>query len=40
MRHTEIDRRVSLNALITEVLEDWWSKQPERRKYDGDRGKR
>ncbi len=35
LRHVSIDRGVSLNALITEVLEDWWSKQPEHRKYRG-----
>ena len=33
LRHLSIDRKVSLNALLTEVLEQWWSKQPERRKY-------
>ncbi len=33
LRHLSIDRGVSLNAIITEVLEEWWSKQPERRKY-------
>jgi predicted HicB family RNase H-like nuclease len=33
LRHVSIDRGVSLNALITEVLEDWWSKQPERGRY-------
>jgi predicted HicB family RNase H-like nuclease len=33
LRHVSIDRGVSLNALLTEVLEEWWSKQPERRKY-------
>jgi predicted HicB family RNase H-like nuclease len=35
LRHLSIDRGVSLNALITEVLEDWWSKQPEKKKYRG-----
>lgn len=35
LRHVSIDRGVSLNALLTEVLEDWWSKQPEYRKYKG-----
>lgn len=33
LRHLSIDRKVSLNALITDVLEEWWSKQPERKKY-------
>ena len=33
LRHLSIDRGVSLNAIITEVLEEWWAKQPERRKY-------
>lgn len=33
LRHLSIDRKVSLNALITEVLEDWWAKQPERTTY-------
>lgn len=33
LRHLSIDRKVSLNALITEVLEDWWAKQPERARY-------
>lgn len=33
LRHLSIDRGVSLNALLTEVLEEWWSRQPERRKY-------
>ena len=33
LRHVSIDRGVSLNTLITEVLETWWSKQPERAKY-------
>jgi predicted HicB family RNase H-like nuclease len=35
LRHVSIDRGVSLNAIITEVLEDWWSKQPEFKKYRG-----
>lgn len=35
LRHLSIDRGVSLNALLTEVLEEWWSRQPERRKYKG-----
>ena len=35
LRHVSIDRGVSLNALLTEVLEEWWSKQPEHRKYRG-----
>jgi predicted HicB family RNase H-like nuclease len=33
LRHASIDRGASLNALITEVLTDWWSQQPERVKY-------
>jgi len=33
LRHLSIDRGVSLNALINEVLEAWWSKQPERALY-------
>ncbi len=33
LRHVSIDRSVSLNALITEVLEQWWSKQPEHMRY-------
>lgn len=33
LRHVSIDRERSLNTLITDVLEDWWSKQPERAKY-------
>jgi hypothetical protein len=33
LRHLSIDRGVSLNAVITEVLEQWWAKQPERGKY-------
>jgi predicted HicB family RNase H-like nuclease len=33
LRHVSIDRATSLNTLITEVLEEWWSRQPERRKY-------
>lgn len=33
LRHVSIDRGVSLNALLTEVLEDWWTKQPEHKKY-------
>ena len=33
LRHVSIDRGQSLNALITEVLEGWWSKQPEFKKY-------
>ena len=35
LRHVSIDRGQSLNTLITEVLEEWWSKQPEHRKYRG-----
>jgi predicted HicB family RNase H-like nuclease len=30
LRHVSIDRRTSLNAMIIEALEAWWSKQPER----------
>ena len=33
LRHLSIDRKESLNALITTVLEDWWSRQPERERY-------
>jgi predicted HicB family RNase H-like nuclease len=33
LRHVSIDRGQSLNTLITEVLEQWWGQQPERRKY-------
>ena len=33
LRHLSIDRGVSLNAVITEVLEAWWSKQPEHATY-------
>ncbi len=33
LRHVSIDRAVSLNTLITEVLESWWTKQPEHAKY-------
>jgi predicted HicB family RNase H-like nuclease len=33
LRHLSIDRGVSLNAVITEVLEQWWTKQPERARY-------
>jgi len=33
LRHLSIDRGVSLNALVTEVLEGWWERQPERRIY-------
>ena len=44
LRHLSIDRGVSLNAVITEVLEQWWAKQPERGRYSkepgGSRGRR
>lgn len=33
LRHVSIDRKTSLNALIVEVLEGWWAKQPERGRY-------
>lgn len=33
LRHVSIDRGVSLNTLLTEVLEYWWAKQPEPTKY-------
>lgn len=33
LRHVAIDRGVSLNTLISDVLDEWWSKQPERSKY-------
>jgi predicted HicB family RNase H-like nuclease len=33
LRHVSIDRGQSLNTLIVEVLEAWWAKQPERKKY-------
>lgn len=39
LRHLSIDRAQSLNTLITDVLAEWWSKQPERGRY-GDRGSR
>ena len=29
LRHLSVDRGVSLNAVITEVLEQWWDKQPD-----------
>lgn len=33
LRHVAIDRGTSLNKLIAEVLEEWWAKQPERKRY-------
>lgn len=33
LRHVSIDRGQSLNTLITDVLQEWWAKQPEHRKY-------
>lgn len=33
LRHVSIDRKTSLNALIIEALDQWWSKQPEHRQY-------
>jgi hypothetical protein len=33
LRHVSIDRGQSLNTLITEVLEQWWSTQPEHPTY-------
>jgi len=33
LRHLSVDRGVSLNAILTEVLEEWWSKQPEHARY-------
>ena len=33
LRHVSIDRKTSLNALIVDVLEAWWAKQPEVGKY-------
>ncbi len=33
LRHVAIDRKTSLNALIVEVVEEWWAKQPERGAY-------
>lgn len=33
LRHVSIDRKTSLNALIVDVLEAWWARQPERTKY-------
>jgi hypothetical protein len=38
LRHLSIDRSVSLNAIITGVLEEWWTKQPERARYPNARG--
>jgi predicted HicB family RNase H-like nuclease len=35
LRHVAIDRGVSLNTLIAEVLQAWWSKQPEQARYSG-----
>lgn len=35
LRHLSIDRKISLNALLTQVLEEWWAKQPEHKKYRG-----
>ncbi len=40
LRHVSIDRGVSLNALLTEVLEQWWAQQPERSRYRGAGSKR
>jgi predicted HicB family RNase H-like nuclease len=40
LRHVAIDRGASLNALITQVLEEWWAKQPERTRYDSDAEKK
>lgn len=37
LRHVSIDRKTSLNALIIEAVDAWWSKQPERSKYRGTR---
>jgi hypothetical protein len=34
LRHVSIDRKTSLNTMIIEALEQWWSKQPERDQYD------
>jgi predicted HicB family RNase H-like nuclease len=33
LRHVAIDRGVSLNRLILEVLEQWWAKHPEHAVY-------
>jgi hypothetical protein len=33
LRPLSIDRGASLNAIITEVLEAWWQKQPEHSAY-------
>jgi hypothetical protein len=30
LRHVAIDRGTSLNALINDVVAEWWSHQPER----------
>lgn len=40
LRHVAIDRGLSLNALIAEVLSDWWAKQPERTKYSGSQARK
>jgi predicted HicB family RNase H-like nuclease len=37
LRHVSIDRGQSLNTLITDVLEQWWAKQPERTRYQAKR---
>lgn len=34
MRHYTIEARKSMNELITEVLQDWWSSQPGRVAYE------
>ncbi len=40
LRHVSIDRKTSLNALIVDVLEGWWAKQPEVGKYPSGLDKR
>lgn len=34
LRHVALDDGVSLNALIVEVLEAWWSEHPDRGAYE------
>lgn len=39
LRHLSIDRGLSLNALITDVLAKWWAEQPERSRYESRKAK-